>query len=395
MYRTFFVLLAGAIISTLGGPVAAQDIDVGNCDRNRNSLIERGELKVIARHQADPMLRKYDTNCNGRLDPSELEQYYKDLDDKAAIYERHLAKKFPKTATPLEQVKGAVAPEEEARVGPPFLIRDAYSQYSITNPPTPRNMASGAHFSYTRDLRTQNEILSATGAILGYFYQPYQPDDKSGLYAAGVRSIVAVPGVEFDRKINRNDPSDSVNYLGFRFIGEVETESNGPFTSNYFRTSAYLKSDFGFRSKIAGFDADWEPRNVAIGVGAGHKIPGIPVLFRWQPTVHAEYEKVVEAGNVPKVMTGDEFFRAGPTLQVNFWIISGFLEGLSLEAQYRYLWTVFGPASETHRQYLQVVAGYPIDKAGNIAVEAKYRNGRTPGNGSEVHDYTLGLSVRF
>lgn len=380
-------------IAISAAPSLAQEFNAKDYDINGNGRIDPGrEAKVFFAHRDNAVLRKYDKNKNGKLDADEVATFNADVDEHLEILLIDMVGLDPQgRGVPVADVQRKFVPSEPKTINLPFLVRNAYTPFSITNPPTPAKSASGASVSYTHDNKTDNDVLTLKGAVI----YPRQielnvdyPGDRPGIRPTAVSFA---PGIEFDRKWNRQNPKNQPNYLGFRSIGELELQG-GIFESQYFRLSPFYKTDFDFESKIYGGEAEWQPIHSALALGAVRKIPGVPLQFSWQPVVRFEYERVEDAGQVRNLVSGSESTRGGAYLDANLWIIDGPFNRFSFHTQYWHLWGL--NAESANRRYFLSEMLYRLDEAGYIALNATYRRGNPPGNGSFVDEFVAGLTIK-
>ena len=393
------VMLAALALCTNAWAAADDDVFVKCSEKDPRTgklIIPERNFKALGLMMVDAKLAKYSKDCKTFLTAAEQAEAQKPTDRKAGNRVRDL-RQMEKIPDGNRTVPGVAADMARTKFGldednfdPGFYVRDAYAVASLSSPLKARDRADGAQFSYRRDYLTNNDIFAATGAVI------YWKDidlEKDGVAPLGINRMLFAPGFEFDQQRNRLDPKKDVDYLGFRFIGELRKERAIP--AEIFRYSAYYKTDTHGSSQIWGGFAEWEPIFLSWGIGGGHSVFGGPVMYSLQPTLHAEYEKVVRAGDLTNVASGDQYLRVGPILQANIWFLTGLLENLKFSAQYRYLWGVASTGNDKDRKYFQADAAYNIDKSGNIALGVTYRNGETPGNGTRVQDIKTGLTVKY
>jgi hypothetical protein len=391
------VFLIFALTLTITSTNAQDAKTVAKCDRNKNGVIDEWEIENLAKNLADPMLAQYDKNCDGKLDTSEFNARNDDIstvlvakrEEVRALYE---AQRKP---MPVGQLQRDLRLAKPSTFEPPFLLRDAYSPYSIVAGPPARDRAEGMQFSYTRDIRSSNDIVSASGAIIGQKPLALEAGADNPWTSLGVSRVLVAPAFEFDRKTNDKDPKKTADYLAARLFSEFEVEvPHALFRTHYFRYAAHLKSDWRGDSKIVGGYAEWQPTSLPLAIGAARPIlPHVPhVQVRWQPMLRAEAEKVLNAGLLPNVITGDEYYRVGPIVQANMWFPDTLLDRLSVEFQYRYLWSL--TSSDKNVEYFQGSVAYNLDEAGNYAIGLIYRDGLLPGNYTPVRDWKAALTIK-
>ncbi len=153
MRRLLYIVLFCA--STMIANAAwAQDHDiVKSCDFNGNGIIDENEVDAIARKTTDPILREFDLNCDGVLSRSERAVREDAIRRQRIEVARALRFKIQSQGrgVPVEEAKDHLNLSKPTTFALPFLVRDAYTPYSMLNPPKPRDRAEGAQVSYTRD----------------------------------------------------------------------------------------------------------------------------------------------------------------------------------------------------------------------------------------------------
>jgi hypothetical protein len=225
-------------------------------------------------------------------------------------------------------------------------------------------------------------------------WRVFQPASNDVLSSMGVTRALFAPGVEFDQQRNHSDHTKDIDYLGFRFIGELQKENADPY--QILRYSGYIKTDSRGDSKIWGGYAEWEPRIPSLGIGGGHTFyENSSAMYSFLPILHAEAERVADAGILTNVKAGDEYLRAGPILQANLWFVDGPLSNLNFSGQFRQLWNVAASGQQKTIQYLQGDAGYNFDKAGNTALGITYRQGNLPSTGKQTRDFKTALTIKY
>ncbi len=391
------VLCGYAALVVVCSEACAEDIDVSKYDFNKNGRIDPGrETEVFLKHRANAILRKYDTNFNGRLDPDEVARLNADIAADVARDQREIALKDPRgQGLQIDQVKAAYGLIEAQTWKPPFLIRDAYIAHSITVPPDPGKADAGAKVSYTKDFTTHDDIFGLTGAIMIPKVWSLNTEFSGDPNTPRITAISVAPGMEFDGQISRKSGVSDKSLLAFRFLGEVETQGGPPFTTQYFRLGGYYRTDFQGEASIYGIQAEWQPVNIRQGLGGARHIEGTPFSVRFMPVLRAEFERVDDAGRFKDVVSGSEYLRLGPQLEWSLWFNEGPFERLSLHARFWYLWNTINRAETKDRSFFQADALFRLDEAGNIAIDARYRNGRPPTTGIETHDFTIGLALKW
>ncbi len=400
--------LAALLLLGTGAPaisaVKVNDI-VKRCFPDRKVDLGSPKAAAFANILADAtgVLAKYDLNCTGdfaavskQLNASSgaTAQNIIFLEQMKNQNERQIT--APKLEADLASYKFPSQSSDPTQPNKPFgfYVRDTYSAYSITNPPSPATHAEGAQVSWTRDVLNHNSLFSAAGALIGYYNTGW-----NAFLGQPVADVSFAGGVELDRTINHKSPKQDADYLGLRAIEEVARVSEAG--SEFFRVSPYLKTDVDGKSDIYGTYFEYQFAN---DYTVAKRIPNYssPVIFGWTPILHAEVERVGAQGNLTGVKNGDVYARVGPILQANIWFsdvsnnwASKIINNIVLEAQYRYLPNLGDGGGAHDIKYFQFTAAYNLDDSGNTALSIKYRNGDIPGNGTGVRDVKAGFTAKY
>jgi hypothetical protein len=389
----FAVSVALVLLSSVAYGAPDDVIQKCSVTKNGRTYIPEEKFAALAKNLAQPMLAKFDDECKGYLNKTQQARATKGARDDEKGYLQDLKDiRGNRKDIPADEARAKLKLEED-EFDLPFLVRDAYHIHSLAALPKARDDAEGASISYTRDMKGSNDLVSATGAIIGWNVLSIDSQKTASYVPTGFSRSLIAPGVEFDQQRNRADSTKNVDYIGFRFIGELERE--GPiFDLNYLRYSGYLKTDSRGDSKIWGGYLEWQPYRVDWGIGGGRNIFG-PAMLSFTPLLHAEFEKVANAGDVPEVVDGDYYFRGGAILGANMWFRYGLLRNFVMAAQYRYLPNLSRSGDDHDRAYFQATAAYNLTQSGNAAISVKYRDGQTPGNGTTVRDIKTAFDVKF
>jgi hypothetical protein len=397
MIRASFLALAAAAVAVSSAQAIPLKCDP-KFDFNGNGYVEIGnELEVCKLHERSAIFGQFDTNLNGHIDPDEaVVMDRKVRDDSQFIAEIEDAKALlqDKPGIPVEKpkpdtsMKPASASGWQTSTG--FLVRKAYDPIGVFSQlDTPLARVSGADVSFTDDFAGGNKVVSASGAVEAYRTWTYSPDGT--VLPTGITEGAVHFGAEFNRKINSSSAAHDIDSLTLRAGGEVGIQGPGTVYS-FVRGNIFDATDFNFDAHVVGGEAEWEPVYLPAGIGVARKVTGLPVYFRWRPTLHAEYETVLDSGNSATLTQGDNYLFVGPVLTGQLWF-ADWLERLSLDTTYWAMWDAVGTAQSF--QYFDIGANWRLDDIGHVALTAKYRNGRTPKTREQVNDVTLGLTAKF
>jgi hypothetical protein len=368
---------------------------------NGARYIPKERFEALADNLADSDFAEFDPKCLGKKrNPAGVAQ--------AAKKKTRAAQRFAHDMQDVDEQRSAIPGTNRVGVpadvlrkdfgkektsAPPFLFRDAYSAYSLLNPPPPKEKATGTQISYTQDYYNHNTVLSGVGAVIGW---NVLSDAANPFASLGVTRTLLAPGFEFDEVRNQADRTKNMDYLGFRVISEIEKETDGGlFPLQYFRASPYWKTDSHGASRIAGAYVEWEPYRLEWAIGVARRLGDTPIQFRWSPVFHVEAERVIDAGALANVHSGDHYFRGGPILEGDIFFADGPLQPFVLTAQYRYLWNASNSGTGYDIRYLQTSLAYNLTPDGNAALSVTYRDGNAPSNNTRVRDLKTGLTIKF
>ena len=363
-------------------------------DFNGNGLIDRGiEMEVYVHHLASPILKEFDANLNGVLDPTETQAINTKIESSDALFlargdvedklgaESGLkvtAGPSPKKPDPLADTAG-------------ILIRKAYEPISAFNLPGKLEGAGAATFSYKHDFTSGNDSGTANGIIEAYQHWNVNTDYSGDVRALHATRVAVHSGLEFDEKLDQKTPSKEVDILTARAGGELEL-SGGLFDVQYLRTGIADTTNSSLRSHIGAVELEWEPVVNVAGIGNARRIGDLPNSYRWRPIVHGEYQEVLDSGGNSVLRSQDSVLYLGPIVSGELWIEEGPFAELYVDASYRYL---FGLNGSDDLHYFDIGAGYNLDSAGHFALTARYRRGDTPKGNQQVEDFTIGLGIKF
>lgn len=266
-----------------------------------------------------------------------------------------------------------------------FRLRQSWDQLALVNTGTNVNSAL---ISYTRNIKDKNNIWSAVGAI-GY---------EQLLLSNTLTTVELLPNAAFDR-VTGNTTNDA-DSLVFRvpFVYN-QYGDNHWVQSQSIRLTPLYATDFKFRSSQAGGELEWEPlvaRNFYLGNGIVLPGPGLGheyILLFPRAFIHFEGGSVLEAGNNPKLVQGQSFFRAGPVVQLK--IKAGrdlpSLKNVALTAGWQE-YESLRSGTEATRLF---TAGAAYKLSDNLDLEFQYRDGRIALTAQKVQTLMVGLGLKF
>ncbi|PWW03815.1 hypothetical protein DFR52_101503 [Hoeflea marina] len=393
---TCAALLLGGLVESRAELKCSAKFDI-----NSNGTVEIGkEIDICILHQTSSVHRTFDRNLNGVIDGNELADLEAGVRKSADFVTLSVD-----TADELGSRRG-IKPQAAAKPEPPskdrfntksgILLRNAYQAPSVILAPT-ENLAkvAGASFTFSHDRLTDNYTASGTGALMVYGhwdlnglsgFNSEQPPG-AGNFLTGAAAHV---GIEFDRKVNRSNPSRDINSLVFKAGGEAEF--GGPYWSHYIRADLFDSSDFELNSHVIGGSLEYEPVSLDLGIGVARQIGGLPLYYRWRPVAHIEYQHVADTGGSAVLESQPDIAFGGPVITGELYL-GGALERLFFNATYWQMFDLGGDIPDFH--YFEVGANWGLDEKGHLALTAKYRTGNLPKTRQSVDDITIGLTAKF
>lgn len=231
----------------------AVDIDVSKFDFDGNGQISEAEARVLFKHANEELLRKYDKDLDGFLNANELRAYHDDIELNAALnVEDYNARRGDRPGIPIAETQREFAPPEKkpTRLFGQLLVRRTFEESKLLESPADFKKATGALFSFSRDMHADNEIWTVRGAVLWPFlrgptFKPYGLTD----YALAV-------GLSLDRIDNKKKPDKDVDSLAFRFGSEFEYVPEHGFTQDP-RDRSLFETFYGRINLAYGTDTDF------------------------------------------------------------------------------------------------------------------------------------------
>ncbi|MDB2438775.1 hypothetical protein N9W89_08680 [Hellea sp.] len=371
-------------------------------DRNGNGIVEKGsELNIYLLHKRNSVLEKYDIDLDGVLSPSEtqsLNETFVDDDLKIDILD---AEQFLGTRQGVA-VGSPVKPsltlaknqchEDKSAI----LLRSAYFTPSVFGslPKTDKShleSVTPATFSFSRNNVTNNETLTATGALSFVKHRAYKdcPENQVG----NLKESAYSAGIVFDRSRSSGSDDEGVDNLTFNLNGDYFFQGWPVFDSHNITASAALMSDFGFRSAVISTSANWQPTHNRAAIGVARRIDGLPISFRWQPRLALDFRTTLDSGSNTELMGESDRLFISPSISAQLFLENDVFKGTFFEVNYQHSENILD--GDTSFDFFEGSLNIPIDSSQHFLFQARYRDGNLPSSRQAVDDYLLGLGVRF
>jgi hypothetical protein len=307
---------------------AGEKLSAVTYDRNKDGVLDDAETLVWRLHVQDPVLAKYDTNFNGRIDPDEAEKLRTDssrtFSDRAkSVANDVLFFKGRKVAEIDKVAASRPPPALPTDIKPPkdgcesqqrlFVRRDRLDTYqfrdsTFMNGTTPRSKAKGASVSFTRDDIAQTDSLTVNGRISYVVVQndpmspcfnglggdPYAKRDFKMPFLFG--STVAL-WTDAQGTFNSPHTKAEKSALKSGFDAQASVAGGSLFDLQYLIASPYAQTDFRGEARVYGFTAAWEPISRDLRLGGAIGAPATTYLdWFWQFRAETDVKRVDVVG---------------------------------------------------------------------------------------------------
>jgi len=278
-----------------------------------------------------------------------------------------------------------------------FLLRSAYEQLDLGTDPKPGDKAQPANFSYAHNSLTDQDTWTMQGALMRPII-PFQEKNPPPA-AAYLSEIQIVPSVTFDRLTGSGVPiTKQTDSLIFRIGSDTEFGNINMFNLlnglQDIRLNFSHATDFEFRSQVLGGEADWEPTDIRLPLGAYKPLLGSPSLLRYRLRLylHSEAGSIVDPGRKAALAAApDAYARIGFFSQIEVQPMN--FNRATLVVSYFDYESLISDSVSAHLFTSGFTLG--LDEASNISLQIKYRNGRLPVTLDRVEDVTIGLGIKL
>jgi hypothetical protein len=305
------------------------------------------------------------------------------------------------TTTPVSPGQAMTSPDSKAchdGWNTHLAIGDSFNDLNFLNTVNCNAaLAKGAQFSWADDRVAPNIQWTAKGVVAGEFIWIGGPDGPpTGPY---LNMFSVAPYVNFQSVTNSNLKmvSQNVDVLTYGFSSEALYDRVFGVWQTYLRARASINSDFEGLTHSWSATGEFQPLSDAYFIG--RNIPVGAVDYFWfLPLVRAQYFQKVEGSTDPIFNHGNEVFRVGPVISLNFvpqdttnvdpskaapapkWLLN-----------LTYSWYVDLLSQQT---FYNLNPSLTYNFTDNVGVSLAYQVGKIDETGKKVNLTTLGLTVR-
>ena len=356
--------------------------------------------KVFDTHQSNEILRKYDKNCDGKLEPDEYAEYMA----AQAVPRMREASLAPATQSPAARAKPliakATAPSAAAKGCPlgwsvaPFL-RNSYSDLSFFDTSTcatDLSKVKGATFSWSYDGIAKNNQWLAEGVAGARFLYLEQTPGTGEPY---VNYIAIAPLVQFQRVTNSSpkQAKSNIDVLSPGVSSEAFIDQLTPNSQMYLRLRGNANGDFEGNVHSWSSTAEIQPF-IYPYFGNNHPIPyiGYWAIF---PLARVQYFERVNNSVDPLFGTSNSVLRGGPAVTFNFWplddpSVPAIIRSTLLTISYSWYQDFLHP-----RTFSLLESTLQFNITDNVGVALKNQYGQIETTGQNVNLTTAGLTLKF
>ena len=298
-----------------------------------------------------------------------------------------------------KQAKFSKEPEKFKVAGIKLSVRKNFKEFTeyVSSISTDDFLdSSPAHFSYTHDFITKNDIWSVIGAVAVPF-ELYNTKEGASSTNFILSSVKGVAGVSLDYVSNEKSPANEVEKLGAHAALQFRFAGGGLLTSSYLTLEGDFTSDTAIKSAILTGDVDWMPvpkRNI-FAVNS-IRFLNEKIGYRTRAVARFRSLSVLDTGG-NAALKKDEFARIGADLGADLYFGGRYLERssqwLHIGAKWQFLKGVYG--DKKFRDLLDLSLDFYPPGSTRISVNMLYRNGDVPLIGRRVKQFTLGIGVKL
>lgn len=358
------------------------------------ALIVLSPVSIAQAVNVNPLA--FDFNSSGKIDTtSEKEALINWINENSELSE----------STDLISAVDNSEADERTTYDTTFRLRRNFKEISLLESPddfTKQLPQLGALFSHTSDLQNDRDIFSAQGAIyLPFLREPGQdllntvPTEQTNIkFKSG-----AILGLSFNYLDNggAEPATDDLNF----YAGYQEFRLGGILGDGLFRASAQYETDFDFDSSALRGDARWFPINPSLGINTRQNFGNGKFALQNSFSVDGTYKQVFDIGDRMQLASQDSYYGVSTPIGIDLFINDGELidldKGVSPLVHLYTRWTpTFGdlPTSD-FEEFFEAGAEVFVGKGTNHTISFDYTNGTMPFNGTEVEQFTTGLTVKF
>ncbi len=277
------------------------------------------------------------------------------------------------------------APPPEKKDGVHVLIRRNFADLWLFDDPTAPSMAQGAGFSYLHDTIADDDTWSVQGMVAVPF--TFGGDSYGPVVGASV-----APYVQLDWRNHTGDAADTEVITG-GLSGEIGFGSPGG--ANFFRTRLGVTRDEIADTTAMNVVGEWLPVYDGVCVGFPCSIPGMPIIFRFDPELVVNYSDAFDSGEDLAFSGRSNSLLIGPELSLVFKAFGApipLLNNLSGKVTYSWNQEVY---SGHDYDYFSASTTYNLDPTGHIGLTLEYANGTNGLTAQKVDQVMLSLTGKL
>ncbi|MCK1654667.1 hypothetical protein IVA88_24940 [Bradyrhizobium sp. 149] len=326
--RSISGLVACVLFSIVTSAQAAETLSAKDYDRNKDGILDEAEALVWRMHAQDPVLAKYDSNFNGRLDAGEVDKMRADSATSFADRARAVANDVlffknrkvaeidkvasnrPAPALPVVSKPPKGGCENEQRL---FIRRDRLDTYQFRDSTfitgfVPRAKAKGASASFTHDQLGQTDSLTVNGRVSYVLIKndpmspcfeglPSDPYAKHDFNAPSLFGSTVAMWTDAQGAINSPRAKSERSALKVGFDAQASVIGGPIFDLQYLIASPYAQTDFRGEARVYGMTGAWEPIAPNLRLGGTIGAPAMSYLdWFWQFRAETDVKHVDAVG---------------------------------------------------------------------------------------------------
>lgn len=409
-------VIAAALLLGTSGLRAETAAEIGKRYDPKGTGLVQGRMLIVYRlHQADPILKKYDLDNSGALEPREYAALTADIARK--YRPKPGSKHEPAPSIKIEQFEQAQAEvlsreklglPIERLADPPkpvaddcnptqnlYIRRDRLdnNMYGITA----LSAAKGASLSFSDDNVAKQRTGVIDGAITYVLARSPCRERPEGLgrfdpFTSAYAIAAWTEGHGNIRTARRGEASDV--RAGFDLQAEV---ASGLFNLQTFAISPYYQTDFRGEARGYGITGSWEPYLYNINLGATLIRPSELLSWYWQAKAELDYKQIDEVGQTNLVR--GHYAWAGGTLRLHAFPFPAGSPVLSEIAGRVHLSTTFQWYYDFYNQRavrnFTSEAAYNLDSSGSTSISVAYSYGTDKNTFAKSNAYTVKLNYKY
>lgn len=368
-------------------------------------------IRIFELHYSNQIFAKYDENCNGKLDKSEISKIerdaYSETEDPRKRPPRldHIRLTFEETGIPFERFASKPASKEDEKRKQRFFLRRDRIDIGLASSIPSFSGVSGASISTTRDYTKSETVWNVQGVASYLLWK--NTAAGAGEHAAGepyISGYALAPFVEFSGRTSSLQSKPVEDRLLFGGLGQFEIFSGPLFDKQLITLSGYHQTDFLGQADINGGKITWEP--AALGWGLGSIKPFMRIIdYTWRFAASGDFRAVGNPGRT-NLQANSEYIWLGaqPMLKIwpfpkRIWQLPDLFHSAYVKLSPSYFHNaanVSGKASpEKDAWSFSGTLGFNIDPKGHASIEVEYKTGMDYMTGVKSDQLQSNLTLKY